>query len=136
MSFDAHYEKQAPLTDPADGLSDDENFNLGYLLEWTSFRTVVVALEWGVRRGLEANSRFTDVDNFDLANAVNGYPRSVQPTTVDTAVEVSNEIIYRISRIPLTQEVDSELHVLLDSVRASFDYIRHFAVEEHSRQQG
>ena len=115
---------------------DDESYTLGYLLEWTSYRYVTKSLEWAAEQGIIANPKFIDVHSEDLAAAVSGYASEIRPTSLETAIEVRNEIIHRILIMPKDHEVDVEVHLLLSGVSWADGYVRMFAEDEHARQQG
>lgn len=123
-----------------DGLEVDtvaeEDYNLGYLLSWSTFQSVAKSLEWAVWQGITANPRFAGIHNLELIKSVAGYSTEISPDTLDAALDVRNEIIHRLSLMSLDHEVDVEVHSLLSGVGWANGYVRLFAEDEHARQQG
>jgi hypothetical protein len=104
-----------------------EGYNLGYLLSWSSFRSTVKALIYNYAQEIELNPTFEDIHNFSLTNAVSGMQTDLRPENLSDSIAIRDEIVCRLSMVPLDHEVDSEIHSLLGSVSWAQGYVDYFS---------
>jgi len=102
-------------------------YNLGYLLQHMSYRTLVPYLMDVCDRGVEPSSDLSEVHTLDLGNAVYGYPNPYTPKSTEEASAFRDEFAFRAANKPLNAEVDVEVHTLLDGIRRGTKYIEYYS---------